>query len=205
MANSKKLCKGCGNYYRQDESHKSFRNWCSDDCALAIIKHKKLSSKRKLEKKNRKARKELDKTSLKWQHNLTQKAFNRMRVLQEFLWFKERGIEPSCISCGKTNMDWCCGHFKTVGAHGELRYDHVNTNLQCNRYCNLGLSGNINGNKNTRGYIQGLIDRFGESKALVIFDYIDSYHEPVKYKWQELASDRKYYNFVIRKLKACLL
>lgn len=108
---------------------------------------------------------------LTWQHKQTQKAFNKLRKLQEFQWFDDRGLEPECISCGKTKMDWCCGHLKTVGSQGALRYSETNTYLQCNRYCNMALSGNLNGNKTTRGYLQGLKERFGKEKAEIIINW----------------------------------
>ena len=125
---------------------------------------------------------------------------NKLRVLQEKQWFKERGLEPTCISCGKPNMDWCCGHFKTRGAQPELRYDPKNTFLQCNRYCNMALSGNIEGNKNTRGYKQGLIERFGD-EGQEILDYLDSPHDIKKWTWQELEELRTEINKKIRELE----
>lgn len=144
--------------------------------------------------------KELDRTNLRWQHPLTQKAFNKMRVLQEKLWYIERGLEPVCISCGKSNMDFCCGHLSTVGAHAEVRYDSRNTYLQCNKYCNSSLSGNINGNKHTRGYLQGLVDRFGEDEAEEIIQYCKS--QPVKkWNWQEVEEIRENANKEIRRLE----
>lgn len=126
-----------------------------------------------------------------------------MRVLQEKLWFKARGLEPECISCSKQNMDWCCGHFKTRGSQRELAYDEKNTYLQCNRYCNKGLSGNINGNKTTRGYIQGLIDRFGQEQANEIIEYCEQ-KRVKKWHWQELEEMRKRFNAEIRRLEKLL-
>ena len=170
---------------------------CSPKCGIEYARKKE---KKKKEKENRAAVKELRRKSLKWQHEQTQKAFNKLRVLQEKQWFKERGLEPTCISCGKPNMDWCCGHFKTRGAQPELRYDPKNTFLQCNRYCNMALSGNIEGNKNTRGYKQGLIERFGD-EGQEILDYLDSPHDIKKWTWQELEELRTEINKKIRELE----
>jgi hypothetical protein len=97
-------------------------------------------------------------------------------------------------------MDWCCGHYKTVGAQSGLRYDRQNTFLQCNRYCNKGLSGNIAGNKNTRGYTQGLADRFGQAEADKIIEYCEARTAPVKWDWQELEAWRKEWNIKYREL-----
>jgi len=142
----------------------------------------------KNEKKDHiKKKKEFYSRDIKWQHKTCKTAFNKCRVLQELKWFKERGLEPECISCGKKNMDWCCGHFKTVGASGALRYSRLNTFLQCNKYCNMSLSGNISGNKNTRGYLKGLIERFGENKGQRIIDLCEkSQHITKKWKCEEV-------------------
>jgi hypothetical protein len=97
-----------------------------------------------------------------------------MIVADRKLWYKIRGLEPVCISCAKPNMDWACGHFKTVGAHPELRFDEKNVELQCNMYCNKNLSGNITGNKSTRGYQQGILDAYGERKQIERLEYLNS-------------------------------
>jgi hypothetical protein len=137
------------------------------------------------------------------QLKLTQTVFNKMRKLEELLWFKLKRKEPECISCGKVNMDWCCGHYKTVGSSGHLRFDRVNTYLQCNKYCNMSLSGNITGTKQTRGYQKGLIDRFGNDKAEEINNYCE--RDAIK-KWngQELIKMRSEFNADIRRLESVL-
>lgn len=195
---------------------RSFQTWCSPDCAIAISKQKLESQKKKEAAKKRKEEKErrkaeraeqrkkkdaLNKNDMRWQHKNTQPAFNRMRVLQELVWFKERGIEPYCISCLKTNMDWCCGHFKTVGAHGNLRYDERNTFLQCNYYCNMNLSGNIEGNKTTIGFKAGLIHRFGEKEGNEIIDYCTNNNQAHKWTPEETEEIRKNARKKIKELK----
>ena len=177
-------------------------------CAIAFAKDKaRVTAQRKrlTEAQNasdRAALREFRAKDVQYQHKLTQKVFNRMRVLQEFKWFEEQGLEPECISCGKTKMDWCCSHLKTQSAQGILRYDPMNTYLACNRYCNMGLSGNINGTKTTRGYIQGLHDRFGDEHAQKIIDYCDSQTAPRKYTGYELQDMRAKFAKAIRLLEA---
>ncbi len=177
-------------------------------CMYEFIKDKKDKDRKKAQDKINKAYK-LKKKIFKVkdvpkQLSLTQVSFNKLRRLQELEWFKKHGKQPECISCGKTNMDWCCGHFKTVGAQGVLRFDEVNTYLQCNRYCNMGKSGNISGDKNTRGYIQGLHDRFGQQKAEAIIDYCTNKTQPRKWTGMELMEMRKEFNKQIRELEASL-
>ncbi len=98
-------------------------------------------------------------------------------------------------------MDWCCGHYKTVGAQGRLRFDEKNTYLQCNKYCNMSLSGNISGNKNTHGYTQGLILRFGAEAAEGLIDYCEVNTAVKKWKGEELQSLRRDFNEQIRLLR----
>lgn len=213
MPVAKKRCKHCKKYYSSDETIKlpagrfckreTGRN-CQIEFALDKNNQKKANTKIKKEE-SRELRKQKEKVrKISHDHKLTQTAFNRMRVLEEKLWFKQRAREPECISCGKKNMDWCCGHFKTRGAQGNLRYDRKNTYLQCNRYCNKALSGNIEGNKNSRGYKQGLIDRFGELEAKEIIDYCETNTEVKKWAKEELKQLRAQFNKRARELEEIL-
>ena len=65
----------------------------------------------------------------------------------------------------------------------------------------MALSGNINGNKTTRGYKEGLRYRFGDKKALEIIDYCSRMSEPKKWTGEELTEMRKEFS---SKLKAML-
>ena len=179
---------------------------CNNFECMAAHATKTREKAQKAEKKQRKANDKAFKQKvviedLGYQHGLTKPVFNRMRVLEEFKWFSDRDIEPYCISCQKTNMDWCCGHFKTVGSQGNLRYDRLNTYLQCNRYCNMGLSGNIEGNKTTVGYKKGLLLRFGEDEGQWIIDYCEIHTEKADWYWEDLKNFRAEYSARIRELE----
>lgn len=175
-------------------------------CALEYGRNKQsIKAKRPKSSGNKpqsKSVRELNRETLSWQHKQTQKSFNKMRVLEELLWFKERNMEPECISCGRGigNDHWCCGHFKTVGSNGLLRYDRKNTYLQHNVRCNQALSGDIYGTKTTRGYIQGIKDRFGDKEGQAIIDYCDLSNEVKNWTCEELEDMRKQLNQQIRVL-----
>jgi hypothetical protein len=173
--------------------------WIREKRAAAVLKESVKAKKTQ----NKAFDKKVRDGDVSRQLELTQPVFNKLRRLQEFKWFADRGIEPTCISCAKTNMDWCAGHFKSRGAQGALRFDAKNVYLQCNRYCNSGLSANISGNKTTRGYLQGLVDRFGEDAAREIIEYCEV--DRVK-KWQaeELIAMRRQMSVEIRELEAVL-
>ena len=202
MANAKRKCKYCKEYILAVDGIKINAGFfCNLDHAVKFGKESAETKRQKEIKQKHITRKKAFRLSdVNHQHKLTQAAFNRLRVLQEKKWFSDRCLEPTCISCGRANMDWCCGHFKTRGSQGNLRYDTMNTFLQCNRYCNMALSGNINGNKTTRGYIKGLKDRFGGEKANEIIDYCESHSEHKKWTGDELQLMRVEFNRQIRAL-----
>lgn len=216
MANSKKRCKHCKEYSLAIEGFQAPLGWfCSYDHACEFGRGKAKATQEKARKADtreretkrkaaRKAVKDLNRNTLSWQHKQTQKSFNKMRVLEEKLWFARRGIEPECISCGKTGMDWACGHLATVGASGRLRYSRINTKLQCNRYCNMGLSGNISGNSSTRGYKQGIIDRFGDSVGARMLAAIKGSSGVYRWNCEQLEAMRAQFNCRIRMLEKCL-
>ena len=198
-------CVNCKNRFPREQM-KNFPagNFCGQDCIVeyATSKGKKvvkqqITAKKKKDNLEKRIFNTNDTTK---QLELTQPVFNKLRRLQEFEWFKSRGLEPECISCGKTNMDWCNGHFKTVGSQGALRFDPMNSYLQCNRYCNKGLSGNISGNKNTRGYLAGLLERFGKKESERIIEYCEK--DRIK-SWTgpELLEMRKEFNKLIKSIE----
>lgn len=180
----------CGNMYLKMNS---FQTGCLS-CLVVRVTKARVTTEIKAAKAKRKEhiawRKKVKDRDLGHQHDLTKVQFNRMRVMEEKLWFRERGIEPYCISCQHERMDWSCGHYKTVGHQGNLRYDRMNTFLQCSYACNKNLSGNINGNKKSIGYKAGLLLRFGNDEGQIIIDYCDTHTEIKKWTWQELKELR---------------
>lgn len=195
------LCKAQKCRNRFERVFSSTQQVCSPQCANQYAIAKREKAEKLQAKQTRKEKRDLDRKSLAWQHKQTQPAFNKMRVLEEMMWFDINGLEPTCISCNKPSMDWCCGHFKTRGAQPALRYDRKNTYLQCNTYCNKHLSGNIEGNKNTRGLKQGLRDRFGEDAAAEIIEYCDTNTESKDWSWRDLEALREGFSKRIRQLK----
>lgn len=202
-------CKHCKTLRQKEEMITiNMSRFCDRQCAIDYALDKKVQQRAnaKIKKAERKEhnKKKFEVRSITKDHDLTQRAFNKMRVLEEKLWFAERGREPECISCGKKNMDWCCGHHKTVKAQGNLRYDRKNTALQCNKYCNKSLSGNIEGNKHTRGYKKGLIERYGEKEGLEIIEYCETHTEVKKWTKEELKELRKDFSAKARELQLIL-
>ena len=67
------------------------------------------------------------------------------------------------------------------------------------------LSGDIEGTKTTRGYKQGLIDRFGEEEGQSIIDYCQINVEPIKWQWEVLEKMRAKYLKQTRELQRRLI
>lgn len=205
LANKKLRCKKCREYqYRETMRLMNYGNFCDTTCEAAwIIEKSRKDQVKAKKKKNSEFKQKVRSKDVSYQHDITQPVFNRMRVLEEKLWYQERGLEPECISCKKKG-DFCCGHFKTRGSQKNLAYDRMNSRLQCNTYCNKHLSGNINGNKNSRGYIKGLHERFGSEKAQEIIDYCESHTEVKKWTCEELIEIRTNAYAEIRRLEEVL-
>lgn len=192
-----KKCKSCGSMFKP---FSSLAKVCSMACSLDYIGAEKQKAEAK---KSKQKKKEFYQKDIRWQHKQCQPVFNKLRRLQEFKWFKDRGIEPYCISCGGElgGDTWACGHFRSVGSNSQLRYSPENTYLQHNNRCNKNLSGDINGTATTKGYKQGLVDRFGEDLALWITDYCEIHSDPVKWDWEKMETMRAEWNAEIRKLE----
>lgn len=173
--------------------------FCSIDCAVKWSKAQAEKDRAKKQKEfnaETRRRKLAIKSDTAWK-NEAQDLFNKMRRLEELLWFKERGIEPYCISCQLPlgNDQWCCGHFKTRKARSDLAFDRKNTYLQHNVNCNKHLSGDI------AGYKAGLVFRFGEEHARQIIEYCEVRKETPKRTPEEWQAMKKEYNAEIRRLQ----
>jgi hypothetical protein len=74
-------------------------------------------------------------------------------------WIRTIDKDLGCISCS-SKIDHA-GHYFSAGHFTSLRFNEINVNGQCLR-CNNYLHGNL------IHYRQGLIQRFGEDKVLLL-------------------------------------
>lgn len=175
----KKPCKQC---YKVFQPERPIQPCCSPRCAIDYT----IAQKAKKEKKQLAVdRREFKLNDKSIQTNLAQKAFNR--------YIRLRDAELPCISCGTTNhVIMCAGHFRSRGAVPALRFDEFNVNKQCNKRCNLELSGNI------PGYRDGLIAKYGQDKL----EWLEGHHEPKKYTVQDLVEIKLKYLKLCREMEA---
>jgi hypothetical protein len=193
-------CKNCRNPFQKTSSFAC----CCMACALDYLDKQK---EKKFKRETTAMKKNHYQKDLKWQHKQCQPVFNKLRRLQELKWFKDRGLEPVCISCSKPlgGDEWANGHYKSVGSSSYLRYDLKNSYLQHNRRCNKALSADIAGTSTTHGYKTGLVIRFGEQEGNEIMDYCERFSSVVhRFEWQDLERMRKEWNKEIRELEKYL-
>lgn len=174
-------------------------NYCSVDCAYK--RARQLQDKNRVEnerkaKQEHRQRKESLKTQRQWAAEV-QQVFNKMRRLEELVYFKQQGVEPWCISCQKPlgGDEWSCGHYKTRGARPDIAMLRLNTHLQHNHGCNKHKSGDVDGQK------IGFELRYGKDEADRILDGLEIVRPMIKRSAQEWIELKKEFNAEIRRLQ----
>lgn len=192
-----RLCKNkpCRNTINKNAP--KFVRWCSDECgtvlALSALEKKKAQAARaqaKAQKARTKPRKKNDPNDHSYQFDLTKKAAQKLANRLD------SGLPCICCDEPRGKAQFCGGHAKSAGAHPELALDLRNIHGQRNVYCNQNKSGNWSGDKHSKGYRQGLIDRYGQS----LVDWLESYHPPRKWTVDELRGLRALYAEETRRL-----
>jgi len=185
----RKVRQRCKNPACREWFHPGFQNqtWCSPDCGTLIALAKREKDRHKAiqeAERQRKDEAQQERRSIKirklavkplsYFHRQAQSAFNE--------YIRTRDFGQPCISCGRnTGAKMNAGHYRTVGASKETRYDETNCHLQC-EHCNSYLSGNIG------EYKPNLIDKIGQAA----FDRLMGPHQLKKWtreELQELAAD----------------
>lgn len=109
-----------------------------------------------------------------------------------------RDAHLPCISCDSTPNDndlmtgsrWDAGHYRSVGACPELRFEPLNIHRQCVK-CNRNLSGNA------VEYRIRLVLRIGAEKVA----WLEGLHAPCKYTVEEIKAIKAKYRAMTRELK----
>ena len=130
--------------------------WCSEDCAIAIVRRKRERAKAEQERKERRELREA-KEKIKPRSAYMKEA---QAVINRYV--RLRDARLGCISCNKPptwNGQWHASHFRSVGAAPHLRFNLWNIHKACS-VCNNHLSGNI------MAYRPALIEKIGEERVL---------------------------------------
>ncbi len=180
-----KKCKSCREPFTPS---RPLQSACGVQCAIALTnagKEKARKAKEARERAEHRIAKEKVKT--KGEHaKEAQAAFN------EFIRLRDKD-EP-CISCGRYHEgQYHAGHYRSVGANPELRFEPLNVWKQC-APCNTHLSGNL---VNFRLW---LIQVIGVEKV----EWLEGPHEPKRYTIEDLRAIKAEYRAKVRELKkAC--
>jgi len=175
-----KTCKATANIKIQ------LNHFCDFNCA--IIHAKKIQDKAKSEKAKRerqvhRERKEAVKTRSEWLRQ-AQTVFNQ--------YIRLRDKDLPCISCGRFHEgQYHAGHYLTVGARPELRFNPLNVWRQCSA-CNLHLSGNL------INYRINLIKKIGLDKV----EWLEGPHKPLKLTIDQIKALIAEYKAKVKALKA---
>ncbi len=167
-----------------DRTYSSTVQACSVSCALALVRAKDASKRNKAHQKDKR---ELRKNDRSFQLKRAQTLFNR--------YIRLRDAGDRCISCDRLHDGQLhAGHYRSVGACPELRFDERNCHLQC-APCNNHLSGNIT------EYRIGLIRKLGLSmvaelegphdRPKLTIDDIQAIQEKYKMKVKELENSHE--------------
>ena len=148
-------------------------------CGLALAK----SNRIKAEKSEDRVKRESIKPRSQWLKE-AQTAFNQ--------YIRLRDHDLPCISCGRHHKgQYHAGHYLSVGACPELRFNENNVHKQCSA-CNNYLSGNI------VKYRKRLIKKIG----LDFVEWLEGPHEPKKYTIDDLKEKTRHYKAESKILKA---
>jgi hypothetical protein len=177
-----RTCKTCRTRY---EPSKPMQTVCSPACALSLAVSKRGKALKVAQVQDRRETKQkLDqlKSKATW-------AKEAQAAVNAFI--RTRDATEPCISCGRWHQgQWHAGHYLSVGARPELRYDEANVHKQC-APCNTHLSGNA------VLYRVSLIEKIG-IKAV---EALEGPHEPRRDTVDSLKELKAHYIAKTKQLK----
>jgi len=169
-----------------------FQTWCSPDCAVAIIRQR--------QEKQRKSFAQRERREIKVRKEKLKSRADHLREAQAAVneYVRLRDAHLPCISCDSmpndndlmTGSRWDAGHYRSVGACPELRFEPLNIHRQCVK-CNRNLSGNA------IEYRIRLVQRIGAETVA----WLEGPHEPRKYTVEEIKTIKAEYRAKTRELK----
>ncbi|SDS78766.1 Bacteriophage Lambda NinG protein [Pseudomonas sp. Z003-0.4C(8344-21)] len=165
---------------------------CSPKCALAIASANTERARKAIAQRDRREIK-VRKEKLKSRADHLREA---QAAVNEFV--RLRDAHLPCISCDSmpndndlmTGSRWDAGHYRSIGACPELRFEPLNIHRQCVK-CNRNLSGNA------VEYRIRLVQRIGADKVA----WIEGPHKPQKLTVEEIKTIKAEYRAKTRELK----
>ncbi|MNF83417.1 Bacteriophage Lambda NinG protein [compost metagenome] len=180
-----KTCKNpaCGVSFKP--SFSTEQKVCSWACGLAIAPDNREKARKAIAEVGRKeirAAKERIKPRSQYVRE-AQQAFNE--------WIRLRDAVLPCVSCGRHHEgQYHAGHYRTVGANPELRFEPLNVAKQC-APCNNHKSGDI------VNYRIELVKRIGAERV----EWLEGPHKPQRYTIEDLKKIKADYRALTKELK----
>lgn len=205
MPNKKRRCPYCKEYNLIEDAKKVNNSYfCNLDHAVQYGIKNKLKGKKKIEKEfnqeTARRKRALNNNDRGLRTKEAQKAFNA--------YIRARDNLDSCISCERVNAEventdgwkvggaWDCGHYLTVGAHPELRFEELNAHKQC-KSCNGGSDKYAKKTKLVAtDYRINLIKKIGLDKV----EWLEGPHEHKKYTCKDLKEIELKYKQKLKEL-----
>ncbi|WP_457296835.1 recombination protein NinG [Pseudomonas chlororaphis] len=158
---------------------------CSPACAIVDAPRNQERARKSLAEVGRKeVRAAKERVKTRGEH-----AREAQQVFNE--WVRLRDAALPCVSCGRHHQgQYHAGHYRTVGANPELRFEPLNVWKQC-APCNNHKSGDI------VNYRIELVRRIGAEKV----DWLEGPHEPQRHTIEQLQAIKAKYRAMTRELK----
>ncbi|BCQ68222.1 bacteriophage lambda NinG [Pseudomonas sp. Eqa60] len=158
---------------------------CSPKCGLAIKEVNQEKARKSLAEVGRREIKDR-KEALKTRADHLKDA---QKAVNEFIRLRDKDLP--CVSCGRFHEgQWHAGHFRSVNAHPELRFEPLNIWRQC-APCNTHKSGDL------LNYRQELVRRIGADAV----EWLEGPHLPKKYTVEQLKALTAEYRAKTKELK----
>ena len=205
MANSKFRCTFCKKYKPNEcKIDVIAGNFCCRDHLIeyglqrtdALLK----TARKETKKKHAQEKRDFKANDRKIRLPAAQKAFNT--------YIRKRDERLPCVSCyrpiheieqndsWKPGGCWDCGHYITVGAAPELRFEPKNAHRQC-KSCNGGSGKYTRKNSSVaKEYRIKLIERIG----LIDVEWLEGPHDAKKYTVEQLKEIELFYKEKLKKL-----
>lgn len=164
---------------------KSLQAVCGPKCALETVTRRRDRERKSIEQmERREIRASKERIKPRSEHlREAQAAFNA--------YIRIRDAREPCISCGRHHDgQYHAGHYRTVGANPELRFDEDNVHKQC-APCNNHKSGDI------VNYRINLVAKIGADRVA----RLEGPHEPQKLSKEEIKAIKAHYRAKVRELK----
>tara|TARA_R110000850_G_scaffold276016_1_gene416685 strand:- start:64 stop:681 length:618 start_codon:yes stop_codon:yes gene_type:complete len=198
MANSKKKCRHCKEYSLVESgitvplgffcsiAHAQIHGSAQSNKARALFEKKAASlqvKKQKALKSQIREAKKKARTRTEW-FKILQKVVNQ--------WVRYRDRNEPCCTCGTTNdIKYDAGHFYTVAARPDIRFELTNIHRQCSMKCNQHGSGM------RAEYKVFIVEKYGQDHL----DWLESEKAGLKTQfphWSDIEAEITKYRAMLR-------